>query len=94
MEDNKRYNYTEVSMETVESDIDEYIIPELQEACKILWSKNIFTFMCSNREDQNMAYILYLTLSDENNKILESLKKKYPNNFTYSEFRGCNRKIF
>lgn len=82
-----KYNHSNVYIVDVMNNIDEYIIPELQEACKLLWSKNIFTFMCSNREDGGSAYIILGSLSDENTEIFKQLMKKYPENFTIDELR-------
>lgn len=88
----KKYNYGQVSMPEVESNIEEYIIPELQEPCRRLWSKNIFTFMCSNREDVGKAYIILEPLSSENNAIFQKMKQEFPDVFVYDEFR-CADKI-
>lgn len=85
----KKYNYTYVGMETVMQNPAEYIIPELLEACKMLWSMNIFTFMCSNREDYGHSYILLEKLSDENQAIFDEIRKKHPKNFIYSQYRKC-----
>ena len=82
-----KYNHSNVYIIDVINNIDEYIIPELQEACKLLWDKNIFTFMCSNREDGGSAYIILGSLSDENTEIFKQLMKKYPENFTIDEWR-------
>lgn len=82
-----KYNHSNVYIVDVINNIDEYIIPELQEACKLLWDKNIFTFMCSNREDGGSAYIILGALSDENTEIFKQLMKKYPENFTIDEWR-------
>ncbi len=82
-----KYNHSNVYIIDVINNIDEYIIPELQEACKLLWGKNIFTFMCSNREDGGSAYIILGSLSDENTEIFKQLMKKYPENFTIDELR-------
>ncbi len=87
----QQYNYTYVSMPEVERNIDEYIIPELQEACKTLWSKNVFTFMCSNRNDGGAAYIILEKLSPENQAIFEKLKKKSPANYLFDTYRNANR---
>lgn len=84
-----KYNYTYVNMEEVMKNPDEYIIPELQEACKKLWSMNIFTFMCSNRDDGGHSYILLEKLSNENQSIFNELREKYPKNFIYSQYRKC-----
>lgn len=86
----RRYQYSDVPMPVVEANIEEYVIPELQEACKSLWAKNIFTFMCSNRNDGGSAYIILQDLSDENKAIWNKLQEKYPENFRYNVFRNTN----
>ncbi len=83
-----RYQYSYEELEKVVSNIDEYIIPECQEACKMLWDKNIETFMVSNRED-NHLYVLILDLSDENMKIIEDNMKSNSDNYIYDNYRGC-----
>ena len=83
-----RYQYSYVPMLDVINDIDEYIIPELQEACKSLWERNIYTFMCSNRDDNGEAYICLELLSEENMEIFESLKSKHPKNYMLDGWRG------
>lgn len=67
-----------VNQETVERNPEKYIIKECIPACKILWSKNIYTFMCSDQLDEN-AWIEFEidTLSEENKEVLEELKKEY-----------------
>jgi hypothetical protein len=70
-----KYQYTAVKMEYVERNPKEYVIPECLDACRILWENNIFTFMCSNNEDQNTTWIALDSLSEENTKNLEQLKK-------------------
>lgn len=58
------FEYTHIPWHLVAQDIDEYIIPECQEACKYLWAKNIGTFMCSNRsESDDTKYILLNNMS-------------------------------
>lgn len=84
-----KYNYTYVNMEEVMRNPDEYIIPELQEACKKLWSMNIFTFMCSNRNDFGHSYIFLEKLSTENQSIFDKLRKEYPENYIYDQYRKC-----
>lgn len=86
----RRYQYSAVPMPVVEANIEEYVIPELQEACKSLWAKNIFTFMCSNRNDGGSAYIILEDLSDENKAIWNKLQEKYPENFRYNVVRKAN----
>ena len=69
-----KYQYIPCEMDCVESDPEEYIIPECLEACKILWNKNIFTIMCSNNEDNGNTWIAMHTLSAENQEILNTIK--------------------
>lgn len=54
-----KYGYGKVDMLEVMNNIDEYIIPENREACKLLWSKNIFTIMCNNYDNDES----WITLS-------------------------------
>ena len=82
-----KYQYSYVPMIEVIKNIDEYIIPELQEACKLLWEKNIFTFMCSNRNDGGAAYIVLESLSAENIEIFKKLQTQYPEHFTLDSWR-------
>jgi hypothetical protein len=72
-------------MEYVVNDIEEYVIPECQEACKLLWSKNIETFMSSNYDDQDL-YILLSKLSNENQKIFDEMSKNDKRYF-FDEYR-------
>ncbi len=87
----QKYNYSYVGMEEVIKNPDEYIIPELQNACKKLWEMNIFTFMCSNRNDGGYSYIILEKLSDENQEIFNNLSKKYPKNFIFDHYRNAYR---
>ena len=80
---NRNFNYSYVDMEEVASNIDEYIIPECQEACKMLWNKNIFTFMCSNRDDGDNKYIMVSSLSEENEALFKALMERYPSYYNY-----------
>lgn len=72
MASERAYQYSVVDMKTVYDDIDEYIIPENQEACKLLWSKNIFTRMCNNYDNEN-SWITLSVLSEENKKLFDEL---------------------
>lgn len=72
-----KYQYTSLDVELVMKDPDEYIIPELQSACKKLWAMNIFTVMCSNREDGGHSYIWTSILSEENQAIFDKLKRRH-----------------
>ncbi len=84
-----KYQYTYVDMEEVINNPNEYIIPELLAACKKLWTMNIFTFMCSNRNDGGHSYILLEKLSDENQAIFDKLRKQHPENFIFNQYRKC-----
>lgn len=66
------YQYGCVGMEEVFDNINEYIIPENQEVCRLLWSKNIFTKMCNNYDNDN-SWITLGDLSEENDKIFKKL---------------------
>lgn len=78
----------------VAQNIDEYIIPELQEPCKKLWDKNIFTFMVSNRNDGGDTWIMLTSdLSPENRKIYDELSAKYPDIYYPSLFRQKSLQI-
>jgi hypothetical protein len=75
---NKSEKYSEVSaasVKEVEKDPEIFIMPECIPACKELWSKNIYTFMSSDYVDGGICWIeIHSELSDENFKILQSLK--------------------
>lgn len=81
-----QYQYMHVELEDVMRNIDEYIIPECQEACKLLWGKNIETFMVSNRED-NHLYVLLEQLSDENKERMKKLIEECPDFYFFDEWR-------
>ncbi len=70
-----RYGYGKVDMMEVMNNIEKYIIPENREACKLLWSKNIFTIMCNNYDNEE-SWITLSTLSEENQKIFDNMSKK------------------
>lgn len=69
---------THATQEDVEKEPRKYIIEECVEACEILWSKNIFTYMCSEFCDNN-AWIELIEddLSVENLEIINNLKNPY-----------------
>lgn len=69
------YGYGTVDMLRVMNNIEEYIIPENREACKMLWDKNIFTKMCNNY-DNDESWITLGKLSEENQKIFDEHAKK------------------
>ena len=81
-EGQSQYNYFHVDLEIVASDIEEYIIPECQEACKILWNNNICTHMCSNDLDGDEKWIQLGKLSEENKRIIERLAEEDPEHYT------------
>lgn len=68
------YGYSEVDMQFVYRNPEEFIIPENLEACKLLWSKNIFTKMCNNY-DNEFSWITFNCLSPENQRIFDELSK-------------------
>lgn len=85
--DSKYVGAPRVSQETVESCPEKWVIKECIPACKILWSKNIYTFMCSDSADENAWIEIDLeNLSAENLAILEDIKKEYN---CYSYHYGC-----
>ena len=71
------YRYSVIDIEYVMKDIDEYIIPENQAACKLLWSKNIFTIMSNNYENEHgdcdFSWIALGDLSEENQELFDRL---------------------
>ena len=69
------YQYSKVDMQFVVDNIDEYIIPENQEACKLLWSKNIFTIMCNNYENEE-SWITIGGLDESNQKLFDEMALK------------------
>ena len=72
MPSSRAYQYSAVDMKTVMSNPEEYIIPENLEACRLLWSKNIFTKM-NNNYDNDYSWITINTLSPENQELFNSL---------------------
>lgn len=83
----KDYHYSYVDMEEVMARPEEYIIPELQEACKELWAKNIFTNMVSDRDNTGDTYIVLETLSEENQAVFDELAEHFPDNFKLAPYR-------
>ena len=83
-----KYVYGYVELEDIMTDIDEFIIPECQEACRLLWDKNIETFMVSNRDDAYL-YVFICNLSDENINIMKENMASNPDNYFYSDYRSC-----
>lgn len=85
-----KYGYGKVDMLEVMNNIEEYIIPENREACKLLWSKNIFTIMCNNYDNED-SWITISKLSEENQKIFDELSKN-DKRFGYT-FGGIGLKV-
>lgn len=77
-----KYGYGKVDMLEVMNNIEEYIIPENREACKLLWNKNIFTIMCNNYDNEE-SWITLNKLSYENQKIFDEFSK-IDNRFGYT----------
>lgn len=74
------------SQEDVENNPEKYVIEECLNACKILWGKNIYTFMCSEYADTQSTWIEMLldNLSDENKEIIKNLdEEKYIKHYGY-----------
>ena len=82
-----KYQYSYVDLPYVLENPEEFIIPECLDACKLLWRKNIETFMCSNYDDDNL-YILVMNLSDKNLETIKRLSEDSENYF-YSHSRKC-----
>lgn len=70
-----QYNYSNRDIKEVVNNPEEFIIPEILPACKLLWDKGIETYMCGNYDDTDGRWIELARLSDENKKIFEELMK-------------------
>ena len=82
------FSYVPFNWHMVAQNINEFIIPECQEACISLWARNIGTFMCSNREElSDISYILLNDLSEENKHIIDELIKKGTPGYSYDSWR-------
>lgn len=85
-----KYEYTYVPTYMVAENIEEYIIPECQEACRSFWNKNIMTFMCSNyNELSDQKYVMINKLSDQNKEKFEALIQKDPEHYYFSKYRNA-----
>lgn len=86
--DNREYEGApRVTQEMVEAEPRRWIIEECVPACEILWSKNIYTFMCSDSIDRDAWIELEIScLSDENKAILEAIREEYP---CFQYHTGC-----
>lgn len=80
---------TNSPMEFVEKDPRKYIIEECIDACMELWSKNIYTYMCSDHlnEDECWIEIKVRNLSPENMDIFSKLDDVDIIKFSYH--KGC-----
>ena len=76
--DNPGYNPSpQVDMEYVEQNPERFIMPECLPACKVLWDKNIYTYMVSDSYDSEAWIELEMrALSQENLEYLLSLENK------------------
>jgi len=75
-----------VSQEEVETFPERYVIEACLPACKILWSKNIYTFMCSDSLNPDAwIEVLFNNLSDENKEKIEAIKPLAKRLFSYHE---------
>ena len=72
MPSHRAYQYSIIDMQLVMNDPEEFIIPENLEACKLLWSKNIFTKMCNNY-DNEFSWITISQFSPENQALFDEL---------------------
>lgn len=72
MPSDRAYQYSIVDMSTVMQNPTEFIIPENLEACKLLWSKNIFTKMTNNYDNKD-SWITISCFSEENQRLFEEL---------------------
>lgn len=81
-----QYNYRSVFLEEVIKNIDEYIIPECQDACKCFWNNNIITSMCSNYDNGADKWITVGELSDENKAIFEKLMEENPVHYAWDSY--------
>lgn len=64
---------SQVSMDKIEYEPEAYVIEECLDACKILWAKNIYTYMCSEFTDYNTWILIPIDyLSPENMDVVSS----------------------
>jgi len=82
-----QYEYSAVSIEEVVANPDEYIIPELQSAAKVLWDKNIFTHMTSNYQEVENGEKHFIAIDGvfrgNNCKIFKELSEQYPQHYYF-----------
>ena len=84
-----KYQYQSFPVDVVAANVEEYLPDEIQEPCKRLWAKNIFTLMCSNKVDGVMRYIILDELSRKNEEIFLALSRTKPENYTCGFGRGA-----
>ena len=72
MPSERAYQYSAIDMRVVMNNPEEFIIPENLEACKLLWSKNIFTKM-NNNYDNDYSWITISRFSPENQELFDAL---------------------
>lgn len=77
----KQYQSRHVDTEVVINNPEEYIIPECLPACKILWDRNIETFMCSNYDTDIDLWIDFDLVSEENVELFHSLRESDPEHY-------------
>lgn len=67
-----------IEQETLEKNPEKYIMTECLDACKILWSKNIFTYMTSDYNDDSVYIEIKIEdLDEQNQDVITNLKKPY-----------------
>lgn len=82
----EKYHYSHIDVSYVADNIDEYIIPECQQACRLLWDKNIFTSLCTNYDNDYTA-IAFAELSVQNQTIFYELSQS---DSRFTRWRGCS----
>lgn len=81
-----KYNYSYVELEEVIFNPEEYIIPQCLPTCKVLWEKNIETFMVSNNENDHL-YVLLTNISEQNEAKMEQLLQN-DKRFFFDDYRS------
>lgn len=74
------------SMEDVEANAEKFIMTECLPACRILWEKNIYTFMVSDAQNEEAWIEVFIDgLSEENKQYMTSLVESGVHVFRYHE---------
>ena len=83
----ERYSPVMVApMEDVEANPERFIMTECLPACRILWDKNIYTFMVSDAQNEEAWIELFADgLSDDNKEYLVNLEEKGVHIFSYHQ---------